>query len=78
MISGRSIPMKKTYRIEVDCANCANKMEFAASKIPGVEKVTVSFMAQKMILECDENRYEEILAQIKEAVKSVEKDCVVK
>ncbi len=37
--------MKKTYKIEVDCANCANKMEEAAAKVPGVEAVTVNFMA---------------------------------
>ena len=40
--------MKKSYKIEVDCANCANKMEIAAAKIPGVEAVSISFMAQKM------------------------------
>ena len=42
--------MKKTYRIEVDCANCANKMEEAARKAPGVQDVTVNFMTQKMIV----------------------------
>ncbi|MBQ7915227.1 MAG: cation transporter, partial [Firmicutes bacterium] len=40
--------MKKTYKIEVDCANCANKMEVAAGKVSGVKTVSVNFMAQKM------------------------------
>ena len=42
--------MKKTYKIEVDCANCANLMEEAANKIEGVEKARVNFMTQKMIV----------------------------
>lgn len=50
--------MKKTYPIEVDCANCANKMELAAQKTDGVRSAAVNFMAQKMIVEfedgCDE------------------------
>ena len=43
--------MKKTYVIEVDCANCANKMEWAAKKTPGVVDAPVNFMAQKMTVE---------------------------
>ena len=43
--------MKKTYKIEVDCANCAQKMEDAANTVAGVAKATVSFMTQKMIVE---------------------------
>lgn len=43
--------MKKTYKIEVDCANCANKMEMAAKKTPGVANVVVNFMMQKLIVE---------------------------
>ena len=46
--------MKKTYKIEVDCANCANKMELSASKVPGVRSATVNFMMQKMIIEFEE------------------------
>ena len=42
--------MKNTYKIEVDCANCADKMECAAAKVAGVESVTVNFMTQKMIV----------------------------
>ena len=47
----RSILMKKTYAIEVDCANCANLMETAAGKVDGVKNATVNFMTQKMIVE---------------------------
>lgn len=43
--------MKKTFKIEVDCANCANKMELTAKKTPGVAEVTVNFMTQKMVVE---------------------------
>lgn len=43
--------MKKTYKIEVDCANCANKMELAAKKTPGVADAVVSFMMQKLTVE---------------------------
>ena len=46
--------MKKTYKIEVDCANCTNKMEDTARRIPGVKDVTVNFMTQKMIVDFDD------------------------
>ena len=46
--------MKKTYKIEVDCANCANKMEDAAKKTPGVKDATVSFMALKMTVDFED------------------------
>lgn len=46
--------MKKTYVIDVDCANCANKMEWAAKKTPGVADAVVNFMAQKMVVELAE------------------------
>ena len=48
--------MKKTYKIEVDCANCANKMEEAAKKTAGVKTATVNFMTQKMIVEFEEEQ----------------------
>ena len=48
--------MKKTYKIEVDCANCANLMEDAARKTAGVQTATVNFMTQKMIVEFAEGR----------------------
>ena len=48
--------MKKTYKIEVDCANCANLMEDAAKKTDGVANATVNFMTQKMIVEFEEGK----------------------
>ena len=70
--------MKKTYKIEVDCANCANKMEEAARKVPGVLSVTVNFMALKMIVEFEDGA--DIPAVMKEVVsrcKKVEDDCEI-
>ena len=61
--------MKKTYQIEVDCANCAAKMEQAAAKTPGISSVTVNFMAQKMVVEFAEG------ADIAAVMKTVAKNC---
>ena len=68
--------MKKAYKLEdLDCANCAAKMENAIASISGVNKVTISFMAQKMVLDADDARFEEILAQAEKAIKKVDSDC---
>ena len=69
--------MKKTYKIEVDCANCADKMECAAGKVAGVESVTVNFMAQKMILEAEDDKFAEVLELAKKAVAKIEPDCTI-
>lgn len=61
--------MKKTYKIEVDCANCANKMEDAAKKTEGVKDAVVNFMLQKMIVEFEEGQ------DAKEVMKQVVKNC---
>mgnify|MGYP004514060027 FL=1 len=61
--------MKKSYKIDVDCANCANKMEEAARKTEGVKDATVNFMMLKMNVEFDEN------ADIKSVMKDVLKNC---
>ena len=61
--------MKKTYEIEVDCANCAQLMEQAAYKVEGVAKVVVNFMTQKMIVEFTEG------ADVKSVMKTVLKEC---
>lgn len=68
--------MKKIYRLkDLDCANCAAKMERAIAKLDGVQSAEVSFMAQRMTLELDENRAAEILEQVKACVARVEPDC---
>ncbi|MBR0538226.1 MAG: cation transporter [Clostridia bacterium] len=70
--------MKKAYKLEdLDCANCASKMEQAIAKLDGVNKVTVSFMAQKMILDADDARFDEILQQAVKCIKKVESGCSV-
>ena len=63
--------MKKTYKIEVDCANCANKMEQAAKNTDGVKDATVNFMMLKMIVEFEEG------ADPKKVMKEVQKNCKV-
>lgn len=70
--------MKKTYKIEVDCANCANLMEDAAKKTSGVANATVNFMTQKMIVEFEEGKEpKEIMKNVRKACKKVEPDCEI-
>ncbi len=70
--------MKKTYKIDVDCANCANKMEEAAQKTPGVKAATVNFMALKMIVEFEEGQdAKTVMEQVRTNCKKVEDDCEV-
>lgn len=70
--------MKKTYKIEVDCAHCAMKMEMAAKKTAGVIDATVSFMTQKMKVEFEEGVDEAlVMAEVKKACKKVESDCEI-
>ena len=70
--------MKKTYKIEVDCANCANLMEEAAKKTVGVASATVNFMTQKMIVEFAEgNEPKNVMQAVLKACKKVEPDCEI-
>jgi len=70
--------MKKTYKIEVDCANCANLMEDAARKTAGVQSATVNFMTQKMIVEFAEGQKPaEVMQNVLSACKKVEPDCEI-
>lgn len=70
--------MKKTYKIEVDCANCANKMEEAAKKTSGVKDAVVNFIMQKMIIEFSENASEKnVMKDVISACKKVESDCEI-
>ena len=66
--------MKKSYKIEVDCANCAAKIETAIKELPGVKNASVSFMAQKMLLEADDDKFDAILKDAVKAAKKVEPD----
>lgn len=70
--------MKKTYRIDVDCANCANKMEEAARKTTGVRDAVVNFMTLKMIVEFEEGREpSEVMQEVLKNCKKVEDDCEI-
>ena len=70
--------MKKTYKIEVDCAACADKMEQAAQKTRGVAAATVSFMTQKMKVEfADGADAEAVMQQVRKNCKKVEDDCEI-
>ena len=70
--------MKKTYQIEVDCANCANKMEQAAKNTAGVKNAVVNFMALKMIVEFEEGAdVAAVMKNVQTACKKVEDDCVI-
>ncbi len=70
--------MKKTYKIEVDCANCANQMEEAARKTPGVKEVTVNFMTQKMIVEFVEGQDTlAVMQQVRKNCRKVEDGCEI-
>ena len=66
--------MKKTYKIEIDCANCAAKVEEAIKKIDGVNEASVNFMTQKMILDIDESNEKKIIKLVKKTAKRIEPD----
>lgn len=70
--------MKKTYKIDVDCANCANKMEIAAQNTEGVKDATVNFMALKMIVEFENGADEKkVMKQVLKNCRKVEDDCEI-
>lgn len=71
--------MKKTVRVEnLDCANCAAKLERAINKIDGVNEANINFFAMKMALDYDEEKYAEVVKNISAAAKKIEPDCVFK
>ena len=70
--------MKKNYKIEVDCANCANKMEIAANKVEGVKSAAVNFMALKMAVEFEEGADEKtVMNEVLKSCRKVERDCEI-
>ncbi len=70
--------MKKTYKIDVDCANCANKMEDAAKRTEGVKDATVNFMALKMIVEFEDGQdHKTVMKSVLKNCKKVEDDCEI-
>ena len=70
--------MKKSYKIEVDCANCANKMEDAARRTPGVREAVVKFMTIKMNVEFEEGRDpKEVMKEVLKNCKKIEDECEI-
>lgn len=70
--------MKKNYKIEVDCANCANKMEDAAKQTPGVKDAVVNFMTLKMTVEFEEGADPKaVMKEVQKRCKKVEDDCEI-
>ena len=70
--------MKKTYKIDVDCANCANKMELAAQRTEGVKNATVNFMTLKMNVEFNEGQDPKaVMTEVLKNCRKVEDDCEI-
>lgn len=70
--------MKKKFKLQdLDCTNCAAKMEEAIKKIQGVSDANVSFMTQKMTIEAEDGRFDEIMQEVVAVCKKVEPDCVI-
>ena len=70
--------MKKKFKLtDLECANCAAKMEDAIKKLDGVNDASVSFMMQKMTIDADDARFDEIMKEVVEVCKKVEPDCVI-
>ena len=70
--------MKKKFKLtDLDCANCAAKMEDAIKKLDGVNDASVSFMMQKMTIDADDAGFDEIMKEVVEVCKKVEPDCII-
>jgi len=70
--------MRKVFKMEdLECANCAAKMQDAISKIDGVNSVNISFMTQKLTLDAEDERFDAILDAAQKAISKFEKDCVI-
>ena len=68
--------MKKKFKIEVDCANCARKVEEAINKVEGVT-ATVNFIQQKLTVEAPDERFDELMVEVVKAAKKAESDCEI-
>jgi copper chaperone CopZ len=70
--------MKKTFKLnDLDCAHCAQKMEDAIKKLPGVTGAGVNFLAQKLTLEADDAQFDAVLQQVVKTCKKIEPDCEI-
>lgn len=73
----REIIMRKKFKCEVDCADCADKLEKAIKKVDGVEDATVNFLTQKLILTAPDDRFDEVLEAVLKKAKKVEPETVI-
>lgn len=70
--------MKKSFKLsELDCANCAAKMEAGINKLKAVEHATISFMTKRLTLECAEEKLEEVLGDAQKVISKIERDCKI-
>ncbi|MBQ4504512.1 MAG: heavy-metal-associated domain-containing protein [Firmicutes bacterium] len=70
--------MKKVFKMQdLDCAHCAAKMEDGINKLDGVKKATISFMTQKLTIDLDETRLDEIMKEAVKVVKNVDPECEI-
>lgn len=70
--------MKKVYKLrDLDCANCAAKMEDAVKRIPGVRNVAVSFMSQRLTIEADDEGFDTLMKEVVKTCRRVEPDCTL-
>lgn len=68
--------MKKNFKLDgLDCANCAAKIEKKVKSLDGVKDATVSFFAQKLVLEADDDKFDAIVKEVAELVHRVDPDC---
>lgn len=71
--------MKYNFKIKgIDCANCAAELERAIQKVEGVDNATINFLGEKLVIECDESRKEEVMKKVLKVIKKEEPDCTVK
>ncbi len=71
--------MKYNFKIKgLDCANCAAELERAIQKVEGIESATISFMTEKLIIECDEAKKGEVMKKVQKVIKKEEPDCTIK
>ena len=66
--------MKKVYKVEIDCAACASKVEEAIRKVDGVNEVSINFMTQKMIIDINDDVFDEVMKKAEKAGKKAESD----
>ena len=72
------MPMKKRFKLdEIDCANCARKLEDAIKNVDGVKSASVNFMTQKLTLEADDGEFDDVLNRVVKLAADVEPDCEI-